>query len=73
MTQSREVLRDIAAKKGPQQVLVAFGYAGWAPGQLEAELDGEAWHTAPADPQLVFDAPRDKVWEQAMARRPRDL
>jgi putative transcriptional regulator len=73
MTQSREVLRDMAAKQGPQKALVAFGYAGWAAGQLEAEIDGEAWHVAPADPQLVFDEARDKVWEQAMARRPRDL
>jgi putative transcriptional regulator len=73
MTQSREVLGDIAAKKGPQKALVAFGYAGWTVGQLEAEIDGEAWHVSPADPQLVFDEARDKVWEQAIARRPRDL
>jgi putative transcriptional regulator len=73
MTQSPEVLRDIAAKRGPHKALVAFGYAGWAPGQLEAELDGEAWLVSPADPQLVFDEARDKVWKQAMARRPRDL
>jgi putative transcriptional regulator len=67
MTQSPEVLRDIAAKRGPHKALVAFGYAGWAPGQLEAELGAEAWLVAPADPQLVFDEPRDKVWEQGMA------
>jgi putative transcriptional regulator len=73
MTQSLEVLRDIAAKRGPHKALVAFGYAGWAPGQLEAELDSEAWYVAPANPHLVFDEARDKVWEQAMARRPRDL
>jgi putative transcriptional regulator len=73
MTQSLEVLRDMGQKRGPQKALVAFGYAGWAPGQLEAELDGEAWFVAPADTQLVFDEARDKVWEQAMARRPRDL
>ena len=73
MTQSPEVLRDIAAKRGPQKALVAFGYAGWTPGQLEAELEGEAWLVAPADTQLVFDEARDKVWELAMARRPRDL
>jgi putative transcriptional regulator len=69
MTQSREVLRDIGNKGGPEKALVAFGYAGWAPGQLEAELDDEAWLVAPADTTLVFDAARDKVWEQAMARR----
>jgi len=73
MTQSLEVLRDIGQKRGPEKALVAFGYAGWAAGQLEAELDGEAWFVAPADTQLVFDEARDKVWEQAMARRPRDL
>jgi putative transcriptional regulator len=73
MTQSLEVLRDMGQKRGPQKALVAFGYAGWASGQLEAELQGEAWFVAPADTQLVFDEARDKVWEQAMARRPRDL
>ena len=73
MTQSLEVLRDMGQKRGPQKALVAFGYAGWASGQLEAELDGEAWFVAPADTQLVFDEARDKVWEQAMARRPREL
>ena len=73
MTQSREILRDIGNKRGPEKALVAFGYAGWAPGQLEAELDAEAWFVVPADTKLIFDEARDKVWEQAMARRPRDL
>lgn len=73
MTQSREVLRDIGHKKGPNKSLVAFGYAGWAPGQLEGELGRNDWFVAPADTQLVFDEIRDRVWEQAMARRPRDL
>jgi putative transcriptional regulator len=73
MTQSLEVLRDIGQKRGPEKALVAFGYAGWAPGQLEGELDAEAWFVAPADTQLVFDEIRDRVWEHAMARRPRDL
>jgi putative transcriptional regulator len=73
MTSSREVLRDIANKKGPAKALIAFGYAGWAPGQLEGELARNVWYTAPGDPALVFDDDRDKVWEHAAARRTQDL
>ena len=72
-TSSREVLRDIANKAGPMKSLIAFGYAGWAPGQLEGELAHNVWYTAPADPGLVFDDDRDKVWEHATARRTQDL
>jgi putative transcriptional regulator len=73
VTSSREVLVDIGHKRGPEKALVAFGYAGWGPGQLESELARDDWFIAPADPELVFDEPREKVWDQAMARRPRDL
>ena len=73
MTSSRQVLRDIGHKRGPQKALVAFGYAGWAPGQLEGELERDDWFIAPADTQLLFDELRERVWERAMARRPRDL
>jgi len=72
-TSSREVLRDIAMNTGPTKSLIAFGYAGWAPGQLEAELGRNVWYTAPADAGLVFDDDRDKVWEHAIARRTQDL
>jgi putative transcriptional regulator len=72
-TSSREVLRDIADKTGPMKSLVTFGYAGWAPGQLEDELAHNVWYTAPADPGLVFDDDRDKVWEHATAHRTQDL
>jgi putative transcriptional regulator len=73
MTSSLELFRDVAAKKGPAKFLFAFGYAGWGPGQLEGELALNAWYMAPADPKLVFDEDRDKVWDSAMARRTRDL
>ena len=72
-TPSREVLRDIARNSGPMKSLIAFGYAGWAPGQLERELARNVWYVAPADPGLVFDDARDKVWEHATARRTQDL
>jgi putative transcriptional regulator len=73
MTASAEILRDIANKSGPQKILIAFGYAGWGPGQLEAELARNVWFTAPEDPALVFDDARDQVWEHAMRRRTQDL
>ncbi len=73
VTTTTEVLRDIANNKGPEKKLIALGYAGWAPGQLEGELKQEAWFTAPADPKIVFDDDREKVWDNAMAKRPRDI
>jgi putative transcriptional regulator len=73
MTATPEIFRDIAAKAGPNKSLIAFGYAGWGPGQLEAELAQNTWHTAPIDSRLVFDEDRDKVWELALERRTRDL
>ncbi len=73
VTSSREILHDIATRQGPDKSLVAFGYAGWAAGQLEGELTLHAWFTAPEDPKLVFDEDRDKVWDEAMKRRTRDL
>jgi putative transcriptional regulator len=73
MTSSREILRDIASQHGPEKMLVAFGYAGWGPGQLEGELAQRAWFTAAADGKLIFDQDRDKVWDDAMAHRTQDL
>jgi putative transcriptional regulator len=73
MTSSREILRDIANGRGPKQSLVAFGYAGWGPGQLEAELAQRFWFTTPADANLVFEEARDRLWENAMTRRTQDL
>ncbi|HEY3641206.1 MAG TPA: YqgE/AlgH family protein, partial [Xanthobacteraceae bacterium] len=73
MTSSREILRDIASQHGPQMVLVAFGYAGWSPGQLENELAQRAWFTAAADSKLIFEDDRDKLWDDAMAHRTQDL
>ena len=66
MTADPQVLRDIGGRKGPRQSLVAFGYAGWGPRQLEGELSLGAWFTMPEDPKLVFDTDRDKLWDEAM-------
>jgi putative transcriptional regulator len=73
VTANRDVLRDIARKQGPKKSLIAFGYAGWGPGQLEGEMALRAWFTAQDDEGLVFDEDRDKVWDAAMKRRTQDL
>jgi len=73
MTSSREILRDIANGRGPKQSLMAFGYAGWGPGQLEGEVAQRFWFTTPADANLVFEEARDRLWENAMTRRTQDL
>lgn len=73
MTSTKEIMVDIAQDKGPKKWLIAFGYSGWGPGQLENEMARNDWFTAPEDPALVFDMDRDKVWDAAMARRTRDL
>ena len=73
MTANRQVLRDIGHSRGPVKSLFALGYAGWGPGQLEGELARRDWFTTPAEPRLIFDDDRANLWEDAMARRTRDL
>ncbi len=68
LTSAADVLRDIGLGKGPAKSLVAFGYAGWAPSQLEDELAHGVWVTVPEDPSLVFDDDRAKVWADALVR-----
>ena len=55
LTGSRDVLCAIAAGEGPQEYLVALGYAGWAPGQLEAEMTENSWLTVQADLSVLFE------------------
>ena len=59
----------LARGKGPKQALVLVGYAGWAPGQLEGELEAGAWHVVTADKKLVFGEDAGKKWQTAMDRR----
>jgi putative transcriptional regulator len=69
LTVGPEVLRAIGTGMGPRRALVALGYAGWAPGQLEREIESGAWIGVPADEALVFDDQHDTKWERAMAKR----
>lgn len=62
---SRDILEAIASGNGPDEVLLALGYAGWGPGQLENEFAQNAWLSGPADPEIIFNAPTDERWELA--------
>jgi putative transcriptional regulator len=66
---SPEILGAIARHEGPRKSLIAFGYAGWGPGQLEHEIALHGWFTIPDDAKLLFDDAREKVWDDASARR----
>ena len=68
LTASLDVLKAIAEGGGPRQGLLALGYAGWGPGQLDAEMQQNAWLSVPADEALVFDAEHDSKWRRALAR-----
>lgn len=73
LTTSPEVLRDIAAGKGPRRSLFALGYAGWGPGQLENELAAGAWFVVEPDATLLFDEQTETKWQRAFDRRGIDL
>ena len=65
ITTSRDILEAMAHGNGPGQALVALGYAGWGAGQLEQELQQNAWLSGPADQSILFDLPAEQRWEAA--------
>ena len=67
LTTSLDMIDLIAKSRGPHKALLALGYAGWTAGQLEDELQANAWLTAPFAPRLIFDTAADQVWDQALA------
>ena len=68
LTATIDILRDIAKGDGPTRALLALGYAGWAPGQLESEIHANGWLHAPADPELLFDPDVERKYIQALTR-----
>jgi len=68
MTATLDVLQAMAMNRGPGRSIVALGYAGWAPGQLEAELQENGWLACPADPDLLFGDDEDGKWDRALAK-----
>lgn len=68
MTATLDVLQAMAMNRGPGRSIVALGYAGWAPGQLESELQENGWLACPADPDLLFGEDEDGKWDRALAK-----
>ena len=67
VTTSQDVLQAMARGEGPDQAIVALGYAGWTAGQLELEVVDNAWLTVPSSHEILFETPYDKRWESAAA------
>ena len=67
LTATIDILRAIAAGSGPMRALLALGYAGWAPGQLENEIQLNGWLTCPGDPDIIFDVNVEQKYQRALA------
>jgi putative transcriptional regulator len=68
LTATLEILKALAVGNGPENAMLALGYAGWAPGQLEGEIQANGWLHCPSTPDLIFDADLDTKYERALAR-----
>jgi len=66
MTATLDILAEIAQGNGPAKAQLMLGYAGWGPGQLEAELQQNAWLICDASTKLVFNTPDDEKWNAAL-------
>lgn len=67
LTATVDILTAIAHGRGPLHTLVALGYAGWGGGQLENEIHANAWLTAEADDEIIFNTDLEQKWPRAMA------
>lgn len=73
LTATLDILKAIADGRGPNRALLALGYAGWSPGQLENEMKANGWLNCPADSDLIFDDDLDSKYSRAMAKIGIDL
>lgn len=73
LTATLDILRVIAKGEGPSKALLALGYAGWGAGQLEREIQENAWLHCPADAELVFNCQTEDLYSRAVARLGIDL
>ena len=66
LTATMDILKDMAKGAGPRRCLLALGYAGWAPGQLDHEIQANGWLHAPADENLIFGDDAGSKWDRAL-------
>ena len=68
LTATLDILRAIGRGKGPRRSMLALGYAGWGPGQLDAEMSDNGWLHVPADEGIVFDEEVADKWQRALGK-----
>ena len=68
LTATVDILRAIADGEGPRNTMLALGYAGWGPGQLDMEIKSNGWLHVSADDDLIFGEDLDSKWERAMTK-----
>src|ERR1700694_2414745 len=68
LTATLDILKAIARGTGPANAILALGYAGWAPGQLESEIQANGWLHCPADPELIFGTDTDQKYVKALRK-----
>lgn len=73
LTATTDILRDIADGEGPRSSLLALGYAGWGPGQLDQEIQANGWLSVAADDGLVFGTDPESIWQGALAKMGIDI
>jgi len=73
VTATLDILRAIGRGDGPRHSLLALGYAGWAPGQLDAEMQANGWLSVGADAELIFASDFEAKWQRALGKLGVDL
>jgi len=68
LTSSKDILESVGGEAAPDSILVALGYAGWVPGQLDNEILQNAWLSVPADDEILFDLPYEERLPAALAK-----
>ena len=68
LTATIDILRAISENRGPRRNILLLGYAGWGPGQLDAEIQANGWLNVPCDESLLFDPELDAKWERSIAK-----